>query len=41
MEMGLSGIELASLAGAHDFLKIGHRGWPVEALPTKEWSWWP
>jgi hypothetical protein len=31
-EIGLAGVELAPLAGAHDLASVGDRGGPVEAL---------
>jgi hypothetical protein len=31
-KVGLAGVELASLAGAHDLASISDRGGPVEAL---------
>jgi hypothetical protein len=35
MEVGLAGVKLASLAGAHDFASIADRGGPVEALAER------
>jgi hypothetical protein len=34
-EIGLTWVELASLAGAHDLVGVGNRGGPIEALAKR------
>jgi hypothetical protein len=46
-EIGLAGIKLAPLAGAHDLVGISDRGGPIKALAervahrVRDAAWWP